>query len=222
MATLWESQWLSVEREGDGDEFFAAADEVLVVASDDKGNVLLIEEPSPAFGERGLFLPGGAVEPAEASTRPSANCARRRATGRRGSNWWRACVPGRSICASPATSSGPPASIARRSSPTSHTGSFCVPCLSRPSAKRPCAAISGMRASWRRSPSASRILRMARVILIRHCEFWSRQPAPGYGRAAGSNSPLRRAGPDPGRGRCTVQGVRSEPGGRCFAARRPR
>jgi 8-oxo-dGTP pyrophosphatase MutT (NUDIX family) len=66
MATLWESQWLSVEREGDGDEFFAAADEVLVVASDDKGNVLLIEEPSPAFGERGLFLPGGAVEPAEA------------------------------------------------------------------------------------------------------------------------------------------------------------
>jgi ADP-ribose diphosphatase len=62
---LWESQWLAVEREGDGDEFFAASDEVLIVALDDQRNVLLIEEPAPAFGERGLFLPGGAVEPGE-------------------------------------------------------------------------------------------------------------------------------------------------------------
>jgi 8-oxo-dGTP pyrophosphatase MutT (NUDIX family) len=62
---LWASRWLSVEREGDGDEFFAASDEVLIVARDTQDNVLLIEEPSPAFGERALFLPGGAVEPAE-------------------------------------------------------------------------------------------------------------------------------------------------------------
>jgi 8-oxo-dGTP pyrophosphatase MutT (NUDIX family) len=66
MSSLWRSRWLSVEREGDGDEFIATRDEVLVVAEDDRRNVLLIEEPSPAFGERGLFLPGGAVEPGEA------------------------------------------------------------------------------------------------------------------------------------------------------------
>jgi ADP-ribose diphosphatase len=62
---LWQSRWLSVEREGDGDAFFAAADEVLIVARDRQDSVLLVEEPSPAFGERALFLPGGAVEPAE-------------------------------------------------------------------------------------------------------------------------------------------------------------
>lgn len=62
---LWESRWLAVEREGDGDEFFTASDEVLIVARDSQDNVLLIEEPSPAFGECGLFLPGGAIEPAE-------------------------------------------------------------------------------------------------------------------------------------------------------------
>ena len=36
---------MAVEREGDGDEFFVAVDEVLIVAFDGADNVLLVEEP---------------------------------------------------------------------------------------------------------------------------------------------------------------------------------
>jgi 8-oxo-dGTP pyrophosphatase MutT (NUDIX family) len=56
---------LSVRQDGDADEFFVAEDEVLVVAFDADGAVLLVEEPAPAFGSNQLFLPGGAVEDGE-------------------------------------------------------------------------------------------------------------------------------------------------------------
>jgi 8-oxo-dGTP pyrophosphatase MutT (NUDIX family) len=62
---LWTSRWLSVRRDGHSDEFFVAGDEVLLVALDQDDNVLLIEEPSPAFGSNLLFLPCGAVEDGE-------------------------------------------------------------------------------------------------------------------------------------------------------------
>ena len=64
-SVLWTSRWMSVKRDGDGDEFFVAEDEVLVVAFDQDGNVLLVEEPSPAFASNQLFLPGGVVEDGE-------------------------------------------------------------------------------------------------------------------------------------------------------------
>lgn len=56
---------MSVQRDGDADEVFVARDEVLVVAFDHDDNVLLVEEPSPAFASNQLFLPGGAVEDGE-------------------------------------------------------------------------------------------------------------------------------------------------------------
>ena len=37
----------------------------MVVAFDQDGNVLLVEEPSPAFASNQLFLPGGVVEDGE-------------------------------------------------------------------------------------------------------------------------------------------------------------
>ena len=61
MKVLWTSPWLSVRQDGDCDEFFAAKDEVLVVAFDADGAMLLVEEPAPAFGANQLFLPGGAA-----------------------------------------------------------------------------------------------------------------------------------------------------------------
>jgi ADP-ribose diphosphatase len=46
-------------------EMVQAGDEVLVVALTDQGEVLLTREPSAAFDETVLILPGGQVEPGE-------------------------------------------------------------------------------------------------------------------------------------------------------------
>lgn len=62
---LWESRWLSVQQDGHADEFFVSGDEVLMVALDQDDNVLLVEEPSPAFSSNQLFLPGGAIKTGE-------------------------------------------------------------------------------------------------------------------------------------------------------------
>jgi 8-oxo-dGTP pyrophosphatase MutT (NUDIX family) len=65
MPVVWSSPWLSVIDEPDDEPFFAAQDEVLIIAIDEEDRLLLLEEPSPAFGMPTLILPGGAVEPGE-------------------------------------------------------------------------------------------------------------------------------------------------------------
>ena len=62
MAIAWSSPWLSVIDDPPEEPFFAAKDEVLIIAIDADDRILLLEEPSPAFGETTLILPGGAVE----------------------------------------------------------------------------------------------------------------------------------------------------------------
>ncbi len=65
MSVLYRTKWLSIVQPAIGDEFVDALDEVLVVAIDDQDNLLLVEEPAPAFGVNQLFLPGGALEVGE-------------------------------------------------------------------------------------------------------------------------------------------------------------
>ena len=65
MAVLWQSRWLSVIRTSSGEEVIRTSDAVLVIATDEAGQLLLLEEPAPAFEARSLFLPGGAVEAGE-------------------------------------------------------------------------------------------------------------------------------------------------------------
>ena len=65
MKVLWRSKWLSVEQVTAHDDVVVSADEVLVIATDDSGALLFVEEPVPAFGGTQLFLPSGAVEPGE-------------------------------------------------------------------------------------------------------------------------------------------------------------
>ncbi len=65
MPEVWRSPWLSVIDEPPTEPFFAAKDEVLVIAIDSDNQLLLIEEPSPAFGQPALLLPGGTIEEGE-------------------------------------------------------------------------------------------------------------------------------------------------------------
>ena len=59
------SKWFTIQQANAIDEFIACPDEVIVVARDEDGRILLIEEPSYAFGATTLLLPGGVVEPGE-------------------------------------------------------------------------------------------------------------------------------------------------------------
>ena len=58
-------EYFAVERDGRGTEFIRADDEVLIVAVTAANEVILTVEPSAAFGEDVMILPGGMVEPGE-------------------------------------------------------------------------------------------------------------------------------------------------------------
>lgn len=64
---MWrDSKWFFLEKDHQGDEYVRpAGDEVLIVALTPSGDVILSREPSPAFGESVLILPGGSVEDTE-------------------------------------------------------------------------------------------------------------------------------------------------------------
>jgi ADP-ribose diphosphatase len=62
MTTLFAGKYFSILTDSDGTEFVQSGDEVLVVALAERDEVLLIKEPSPAFGVQTLVLPGGSVE----------------------------------------------------------------------------------------------------------------------------------------------------------------
>ncbi|HEV7857770.1 MAG TPA: NUDIX hydrolase [Pyrinomonadaceae bacterium] len=62
MTTIFAGKYFSILTDSDGTEFVQAGDEVLVVALAEHDEVLLIKEPSPAFGVQTLVLPGGSVE----------------------------------------------------------------------------------------------------------------------------------------------------------------
>lgn len=51
--------------DADGVEFVRTGDEVLIVPLTEEGQVILTVEPSAAFGEPTLILPGGETEPGE-------------------------------------------------------------------------------------------------------------------------------------------------------------
>jgi ADP-ribose diphosphatase len=61
----YQGRWFSVATTTAGEEVVLAADEALIVPLTSKGEVLLTLEPSAAFGEPTLVLPGGVVEAGE-------------------------------------------------------------------------------------------------------------------------------------------------------------
>lgn len=62
----WQAgEYFRFERDARGEEFVDTRDEVLVVALSEAGEVILAVEPSAAFGEQALILPGGTTEPGE-------------------------------------------------------------------------------------------------------------------------------------------------------------
>jgi len=65
MTTIFAGKYFSILTDSDGTEFVQTGDEVLVVALAEQDEVLLIKEPSPAFGVQTLVLPGGSVEDGE-------------------------------------------------------------------------------------------------------------------------------------------------------------
>jgi 8-oxo-dGTP pyrophosphatase MutT (NUDIX family) len=65
MTTIFAGKYFSILTDSDGTEFVQTGDEVLVVALAEQDEVLLIKEPSPAFGAQTLVLPGGSVEDEE-------------------------------------------------------------------------------------------------------------------------------------------------------------
>lgn len=61
---LHQSRWFAIRTDAAGEEFLASTgDEVLVVPVTAAGEVILTVEPSTAFGEPTLILPGGEVKP---------------------------------------------------------------------------------------------------------------------------------------------------------------
>ena len=60
-----EIEYFALRRGASGETYIHSPDEVLVVALDAHGAVALIVEPSPAFDEEVLVLPGGTVDPGE-------------------------------------------------------------------------------------------------------------------------------------------------------------
>jgi ADP-ribose diphosphatase len=64
-ALAYHGHWFSIVTTAAGEEVVQAADEALVVPLTAEGEVLLSLEPSAAFGESTLILPGGIVEASE-------------------------------------------------------------------------------------------------------------------------------------------------------------
>ena len=61
---LHQSHWFSIRADPDGTEYLVSSgDEVLVVPLTDTGEVILISEPAPAFGELALIVPTGETSP---------------------------------------------------------------------------------------------------------------------------------------------------------------
>ena len=58
-------RWIALWRADTGDLFVEMEDAALVVPLDGGGRVLLVREPSAAFGTRDLILPGGVIENGE-------------------------------------------------------------------------------------------------------------------------------------------------------------
>ena len=58
-------EYFRSERDARGEEYINTRDEVLVVPLTEAGEVILAVEPSAAFGEPVLILPGGSEEPGE-------------------------------------------------------------------------------------------------------------------------------------------------------------
>lgn len=62
----WQAgEYFRVERDGRNEAFISARNEVVVVALNNNGEVIFVVEPSAAFGEPVLLLPGGTEEPGE-------------------------------------------------------------------------------------------------------------------------------------------------------------
>lgn len=62
---LYQGRYYSICTNKDGEEFVSAANEALVVPLTQEGDILMTIEPSVAFAEPALILPGGEVEPEE-------------------------------------------------------------------------------------------------------------------------------------------------------------
>ena len=77
------TKYFALVEAANGEQFIQSRDEVLVVALDEQGAVTLIIEPSLAFGEEVLVLPGGTVEAGE-PLETTANRELREETGLRG------------------------------------------------------------------------------------------------------------------------------------------
>lgn len=65
MSVLARTKWFTIQSLNEVDEFIGCGDEVIVVAQDHDGCILVIEEPAYAFGTTALLLPGGVAEPDE-------------------------------------------------------------------------------------------------------------------------------------------------------------
>jgi len=63
--TIFQGKYFTLLADEVHGELVRAADEVLVVALSDQNEILLTREPSAAFDEPVLILPGGEVEPGE-------------------------------------------------------------------------------------------------------------------------------------------------------------
>ena len=65
--TLYSDRYFSIVQPDGGDIYIECGNEVLVIPINASGEVILISEPSPAFGDQCLLLPGGSVDDGEAS-----------------------------------------------------------------------------------------------------------------------------------------------------------
>ncbi len=65
--TAFQGTYFAIRLDEHGNEFIEARDnEVLIVPLTEEGEVILTSEPSPAFNEPALILPGGSIEAKEA------------------------------------------------------------------------------------------------------------------------------------------------------------
>ena len=61
--TAYQGTYFAIRLDEHGNEFIEARDnEVLIVPLTEEGEVILTSEPSPAFNEPALILPGGSIE----------------------------------------------------------------------------------------------------------------------------------------------------------------
>ncbi|MGI9503822.1 MAG: NUDIX domain-containing protein [Geminicoccaceae bacterium] len=63
--TLYSDPYFSVVQPDDGDAYIGCDNEVMIVPIDASGRVVLISEPSSAFGGSCLLLPGGMIDEGE-------------------------------------------------------------------------------------------------------------------------------------------------------------